>query len=152
MSADTAPASPPRSFVGAEDIAEILRRTGYRATVVDVAGQPQVQSAAQGLGFFVAFGNPALQGQPGFIDLAFQCVISIQGEVPPGLIDGWNRGMRFARLFRQESLLVLTMDVVLAGGVTDEWLCAQCELWDRVIRDLILHLRGPVTDAETSAT
>ena len=135
-----------RSFVNPEEMAAILRRTGYRATVAEHSGLPQVQSAAQGLGFFVAFGNAAPAAAGSYIDLAFQCLIGIQGDVPPGLIEGWNRSMRFARLFRQDAFLVLTMDVVLAGGVSDDYLCAQCELWDRVIRDLILHLRNPGTD------
>jgi hypothetical protein len=59
--------------------------------------------------------------------------------------------MRFARLFRQDAFLVLTMDVVLAGGVTDDYLCAQCELWDRVIRDFILHLRNPAAEPTTGS-
>ena len=140
-----------RSAVNPEEMAEILRRTGYRATVAELAGQPQVQSAAQGLGFFIGFGNAAPAAPGGFIDLAFQCLISIQGEVPAGMIEGWNRSMRFARLFRQDAFLVLTMDVVLAGGVTDDYLCAQCELWDRVIRDFILHLRNPAAEPTTGS-
>jgi hypothetical protein len=149
MSNEQSPAV--RSAVNPEEMAAILRRTGYRATVAELAGQPQVQSAAQGLGFFIGFGNAEPAAPGAFIDLAFQCLISIQGEVPAGMIEGWNRSMRFARLFRQDAFLVLTMDVVLAGGVTDDYLCAQCELWDRVIRDFILHLRNPAAEPTTGS-
>ncbi|MDE0854822.1 MAG: hypothetical protein OSA97_10415, partial [Nevskia sp.] len=35
----------------------------------------------------------------------------------------------------------LTMDILLAGGVSEAHLHAQCELWDRLIRDLVLHVQ-----------
>ena len=124
-------------------MAEALRRTGYRAALADNAGVPQVQSAAQGLGFIVSFGNPGQGGPGSYVDCAFQCWIGIQGELPDELITAWNQGMRFARMFRQGEHLVVTMDVVVAGGVTEGYLSGQCELWDRVIRDFILHLRRP---------
>jgi hypothetical protein len=57
--------------------------------------------------------------------------------------------MRFARLSRQGEHLVLSMDVVVAGGVTENHLVAQCELWDRVIRDFIMFLRKPVQPEST---
>lgn len=125
-------------------IAEALRRTGYRAALADNAGVPQVQSAAQGLGFVVSFGNPSQSGEGSYADCAFQCWIGIQGELPDDLVTAWNQGMRFARMFRQGEHVVVSMDVVVAGGVTEDYLCGQCELWDRVIRDFILHLRRPV--------
>jgi hypothetical protein len=130
------------THVTAESIAEVLRRTGYRATIAVQGGAPQVQSAAQGLGFLVVFGNAA-PGLPGaWIDYTLQCLIALETELPAGLVEDWNRGMRFARLFRQDRLLVLSMDVMVAGGVTDAFLCAQCELWDRVIHDFVRHVRG----------
>jgi hypothetical protein len=143
-----------RSLVGSTTpaaFAEILRRTGYRAAVVEQQGRVQVQSAAQGLGFFVAFGNPD-PGAPGsHVDIAFHCLMTIQGELPAGLVERWNREMRFARLYRQDDFLVLCMDVMLAGGVSEEFLCAQCELWDRVIRDFILRIRRVPGEAEAAS-
>jgi hypothetical protein len=130
------------SSISAEEFAEVLRRTGYRATVVEQQGRPQVQSAVQGIGFHAAFGNREQGSEARFVDLALQTVIAVQGEVPPGLVEGFNREMRFARLFRQDGFLVLGMDLVLAGGVTDDHLCAQCELWDRIIRDFLLRVRA----------
>jgi hypothetical protein len=137
--------------VSAEAVAAILRKTGYRASVVTQGGVPQVQSAAQGLGFLVAFGNPASDAGDAWVDFSLQCLIAIEGELPAGLVDDWNRGMRFARLFRQDQLLVLAMDVVVAGGVTEAFLCTQFELWDRVIRDLLRHLRGDGVRREATA-
>ena len=133
----------------AEVVAEILRRCGYRASVVENGRAPQVHSAAQGLGFLVGFGNP-LDGADGrYADCGFQCWIGIQGELPADLVPTWNHTMRFARLSRQGEHLVLSMDVVVAGGVTENHLVAQCELWDRVIRDFIMFLRKPVQPEST---
>lgn len=139
--------------ISAEEFAGILRRCGYRATVVEQGGRTQVQSAAQGIGFFAAPGNRLQGDELRFADFALQSVIAVQGELPPGLIEAFNREMRFARLFRSGDYLVLAMDIVLAGGVTEEHLCAQCELWDRILRDFILRLRvRPVTPAATPET
>lgn len=128
----------------AEVVADILRRCGYRASVVENGRAQQVHSAAQGLGFLIGFGN-ALEGVDGqYADCVFQCWIGIQGDLPADLVPSWNHSMRFARLSRQGEHLVLSMDVVVTGGVTDKHLVAQCELWDRVIRDFIMFLRKPV--------
>jgi len=139
--------------ISAEEFAGILRRCGYRATVVEQGGRTQVQSAAQGIGFFAAPGNRLQGDEMRFADFALQSVIAVQGELPPGLVEDFNREMRFARLFRSGDYLVLALDIVLAGGVTEEHLCAQCELWDRILRDFILRLRiRPVTPAAAPET
>lgn len=154
-----------RTSVSPEDLAEVLRKTGYRAAVVEQqpGGQtggpvgPQVQSAAQGLGFFIGFGNPlpasdaALGGSRQYVDFAFHCWLNTEGELRPDLVDSWNRGKRFARLFRQAPLLVLSMDVVVAGGVAEGSLIAHCELWDRILQDFIAHLRLPAAPAGAAA-
>ena len=132
-------------------IAEILKATGYRANVVERDGVQQVQSAAQGLGFFLGFGNAVPNASAQYVDFSFHCWITIQDELPAGLVESWNQSMRFARLFRQQQLLVLTMDVMVAGGVTEAFLCAQCELWDRVIADFIRHIKRPVAAAAAAA-
>jgi Putative bacterial sensory transduction regulator len=139
-----------RTSVTPEFIAELLRRSGYRANIAQHNGAPQVQSAAQGLGFFVGFGNAA--GEDGaYVDISFHCWLSIQGELPVAVIESWNAGMRFARLFRREELLILTMDVMAAGGVAEAHLTAHIEIWDRLIHDFIRHLRTPAPGAQENA-
>lgn len=140
-----------RTAISPDAIAEILRQTGYRATVVEHATSPQVQSAAQGLGFFVSFGNTVPDSPGCFVDCSFHCWITLQGELPPGLVEHWNRSMRFARLFRNEQVLVLTMDVIVTGGVTEAFLCAQCDLWDRIIRDFIRQIQRPAMAEQPAA-
>jgi hypothetical protein len=138
------------SSVTPEFVAELLRRSGYRANIAQQNGAPQVQSAAQGLGFFIGFGNPA--AEPGtHVDFSFHCWLAIQGELPLAVIEGWNAGMRFARLFRREEMLILTMDVMVAGGVSEAHLLAQIEIWDRLIHDFIRHLRTPAPDTREHA-
>lgn len=128
-------------------IAGALRKTGYRATLSEHQGRMQVRSAAQGIGFFVAFGGAETLAATRYSDFAFHCWINIEGELRAGLIDSWNQTRRFARLFRQGSLMILTMDVLVAGGVDENHLCAQCELWDRVIQDFIRHLKQEAAPA-----
>lgn len=130
-----------KNSISPGEIAEILQRAGYRANVIERDGVAQVHSAAQGLEFFVAFTPSGTAQQARHADLAFHCWLLIRDELPLDLIDGWNRTRRFARLFRQGQVLVLTMDVLLTGGVSETHLRAQCELWDRLIRDLMLHVQ-----------
>lgn len=132
-----------KTSVTPSDLAEALKKSGYRANLVEQNKLPQLQSAAQGIGFFIAFGNPAPAGRGGYVDYSFHCWFAIQGELRADLVDAWNRSKRFARLFRQEQMLVLTMDVMVAGGVCDAFLCAQVEVWDRVLHDFIAHFKQP---------
>lgn len=134
-----------------DDVAEALRKAGYRASLGDTPSGPQIQSAAQGLGFFVAFGNELPSEAGRYADFSFHCWIAIEGSLPAGLIEGWNEGKRFARLFRRNQLLVLTMDVLVAGGVAPGNLQAQIEIWDRVIQDFLHHLKRPVSNGASNS-
>lgn len=130
-----------------DDVSEALRKAGYRANLGDTPSGPQIQSAAQGLGFFVAFGNELPTEAGRYADFSFHCWIAIEGQLPAGLIEAWNEGKRFARLFRRNQMLVLTMDVLVAGGVAPGNLQAQIEIWDRVIQDFLHHIKRPVAAA-----
>ncbi len=146
------PISAVKTAVTPNEVADILKTAGYRANVVEHQQFPQVQSAAQGLGFFVGFGNSAPGEEGTYVDFSFHCWITLQGEFAAQTIDSWNQTRRFARLYRQGQLLILTMDVMVAGGVTDAFLLAQTELWDRVIRDFIRHLQQPPQAVAPNAT
>jgi len=142
LSGGVAAASAVRHWVTPEEIAETLRRAGYRASVAEREQGPQVHSAAHGMSFVVGFGRPTADGRK-FVDLSFYCPLAVHGEIAAAVIAGWNRSKRFARLFRQDQAVVLSMDLLLAGGVTDANLLAQCELWDHLLRDLLLYLSQP---------
>lgn len=148
-----APPPPPASGITPGRLVAVLQAAGYRATICETNGFFEVKSAAQGLPFFIRFGNPAGPERQ-YLDFTFFCPLAVKGELVQGVLDLWNRSRRFARLTREQHLLVLAMDVLAAGGVPDLYLSSQCELWDGIIRDMILYLRQsgspspPVSPAE----
>ncbi len=133
-------------------LVEVLQAAGYRATLTEVNGIIEVRSAAQGLSFIARFGNRSgVQRQ--FFDFTLFCPLNVTGRLAPGVVELWNRSRRFARLGYEQQFLILSMDVLAAGGVPDAYLRAQCELWDKMLQDLILYLRqsgSPTPATETS--
>lgn len=127
--------------VNAERLQELLQSAGYRVTVSEQNGMVQLLSASQGVGFAARMGNPAVE--PGsYLDYTLSCALRVQGELPPGLAERWNVEKRFARLTVQGVFLVLELDVILAGGVSENYLRATAELWDRLLQEFLLFLRA----------
>ena len=127
--------------VSAERLQEVLQSAGYRVTVSEQNGMVQLLSASQGVGFAARMGNPALpEGQ--FLDYTLSCALRVQGELPAGLAERWNVEKRFARLTVQGAFLVLELDVIVAGGVSENYLLATTELWDRLLQEFLLFLRA----------
>ncbi|WP_339649803.1 YbjN domain-containing protein [Halopseudomonas pelagia] len=126
------------------DIAQLsamLQNAGYRSTEVDQNGLVQLLSASQGIGFVLRPGNPG--EEPGqVVDFTLSCALQIQNGLPANLVSEWNRIKRFSRLSEQGDFLVLTKDVVVAGGVSERYLRANMELWDRLLQDYVLFLRN----------
>lgn len=129
--------------VGPEVLMDILRETGYRANTVEHQGKPLVHSAVQGLQFQISLGNASPADSRRFIDFTFHCILRVQGELPALCIEEWNRTRRFARISAQGQALVLSMDVMVAGGVSKDHLRAQCELWDHLMRQFLVFLQQP---------
>ncbi len=65
----------------------------------------------------------------------------MQGDLPLEIVNRWNVSRRFARLQFSKPYLVLSMDILLAGGTTSSNLRANVEIWDRLLQDLIAYLR-----------
>ncbi|MGP0011605.1 YbjN domain-containing protein, partial [Pseudomonas sp.] len=65
----------------------------------------------------------------------------VQGELPAGLAELWNASRRFARLSVQGEFLVMELDVVVAAGVSANYLRGNLELWDRLLQEFIVYLR-----------
>ncbi|HTJ95091.1 MAG TPA: YbjN domain-containing protein [Pararobbsia sp.] len=127
-----------------EQLADLMRKAGYRVTPAEQNGHVQLMSASQGVGFVVRFGNAgATEGT--FIDYTLSCALQVQGELPVELVPSWNRTKRFARLAPHGQFLVLEMDVVVAAGVTERHLASMVELWDRLIQEFLLHMRNRPT-------
>ena len=126
-----------------DNVREALQQAGYRVeTVTDpVVNIMYLRSATGGLAFDIRPGNRLVGDDKGFVDLAFSAVLQVQGELPLEPVNRWNATRRFARLQLSHPFLVLCMDITAAGGVTLNHLRAQIEIWDRLVQELIAHLR-----------
>lgn len=137
--------------VGVDELADVFKAAGYRVTAAEQNGVVQLMSASQGVGFAARFGNAAAEAGT-YLDFTLSCALQVQGELPAQIVASWNRTKRFARLWEQAPFLVLEMDVVVAGGVSERNLRSLIELWDRLIREFLLHLRDrPATAAGEGA-
>lgn len=135
------------SAVDADELAAAIRAAGCAVTTTERDGKTQLHSASQGVGFQVLWGNAAETG--GHIDFTLSCALRVSGgEVPRALLDGWQRGKRFARLATHGELIVLEMDVVLAGGVTQAHLEAMLRLWVMMTGEFLIHLRNTAAQAD----
>lgn len=127
--------------VNAERLQALLQSVGYRVTLSEQNGAVQLLSASQGVGFAARMGNPATQDGH-YLDYTLSCALRVQGDVPAGLAERWNVEKRFARLTLQGVFLVLELDVIVAGGVSESYLRATTELWDRLLQEFLLFLRA----------
>lgn len=134
--------------VNAERLQTLLQSAGYRVTLSEQNGMVQLLSASQGVGFAARMGNPAQQ-EGHYLDYTLSCALRVQGELPAGLADRWNVEKRFARLSVQGVFLVLELDVIVAGGVSETYLRATTELWDRLLQEFLLFLRANASDPES---
>ena len=140
-----APNTEIKTSISLEELSATLRAAGYRAAIAAQNGRTVIQSAAQGLGFVLSPGNALATDAQRFVDFSFNCLIRLEGNLPAAVVERWNQAKRFGRVFRQNDLLVLALDVIVAGGITERFLRTQCELWDRLMHDFIAHLRETAT-------
>src|ERR1700761_899064 len=127
-----------------EQLREIMQLAGYRVeTMTDpVASSQYLRSATSGLPFDVRPGN-RLAGNTdnSFLDAALVAVLQVQGDLPLDIVNRWNATRRFARLQLSPPFLVLTHDVSVAGGVAQNYLRGQIEIWDHLLQQLVGYLR-----------
>ena len=71
------------------------------------------------------------------------------GDLPAGLLAEWHRSKRFVRVAQHGDFVVLEMDVLVAGGVSREYLIINLQLWTQMMGQFFLFLRN-FTPAETS--
>jgi hypothetical protein len=132
---------------------DIFQQAGYRVeTVTDpVANVDYLRSATGGLAFDIRPGNRLSAADDSFMDVAFTAVLQIQGELPLDLVNRWNATRRFARLQVSQPFLVLCLDVSMAGGVTQDYLRGQIEIWDQLVQQLIGYLREELKQLSVSS-
>ena len=128
-----------------EQLGEIMQVAGYRTEHrTDTNGTPLIASATGGISFNVRLGNRAIAPVEGYIDFTYLTVIKIEGDFPLDRINDWNRNKRFSRLHKVDDFIVLDMDIIVAGGVTQNHIRATMELWDRLLQEMMGWLRGDV--------
>lgn len=138
--------------VSVESMTTLLQSAGYRVTPSGQGDPVQLLSASQGIGFALRFGNR--RNDTEYLDYTLSCALRVQGELPPALVNDWNSQKRFARLSHQAGFLLLEQDVMVAGGVSEGYLRASTEIWDRLLQEFILFLKQylvPTANADTTA-
>ncbi|OLS62287.1 YbjN domain-containing protein [Pseudomonas putida] len=126
--------------VTADSMTTLLQDAGCRVNRIEQNQVVQLQTASQGIGYSVRFGNHARE-QGEFLDFTYSCALRVQGEIPENLVNQWNISRRFARLSSQGEFLVLEQDVVVADGVSPKNLLGSLVLWDRVLQEFVIYLR-----------
>lgn len=137
-------------FVTADSMTTLLQDAGCRVNRIEQNQVVQLQTASQGIGYSVRFGNLAKQ-QGEFLDFTYSCTLRVQGEIPENLVNQWNISRRFARLSSQGEFLVLEQDVVVADGVSPKNLLGSLVLWDRVLQEFVIYLRDFSRNAAAQA-
>jgi hypothetical protein len=135
-----------------ERLGELLQAAGYRVEHRrDDNGTPLIASATGGVSFNVRLGNRAQPPVEGYLDFTYLTVIRFEGgDFPLDRVNEWNRTKRFGRLHRVSDFIVFDMDVIAAAGVTERHLRATLELWDRLIQELMVWLRGASAPANAA--
>jgi hypothetical protein len=134
-----------------EQLRDVMQLAGYRVeTVTDpVVNSDYLRSATSGLAFDVRPGNRLAGNDGSFVDAALVAVLQVQGELPLDIVNRWNATRRFARLQLSAPFLVLTHDVSVAGGVGQNHLRAQVEIWDHLVQQLVGYLREELPKLNT---
>ena len=127
-------------FVIADSLTTLLQDAGCRVNRIEQNQVVQLQTASQGIGYSVRFGNQGKETGE-FLDFTFSCALRVQGELPENLANQWNYSRRFSRLSVQGEFLVLEQDVVVADGVSAQHLAGSLLLWDRVLQEFVTYLR-----------
>jgi hypothetical protein len=126
-----------------DGLRDSLQLAGYRVeTMTDpVVNTTYLRSATSGLVFDIRPGNRFADPDHSFADIAFIAALQVQGELPLDIVNRWNVTRRFARLQLSQPFLILSHDVSVAGGVAQNHLRAQIEIWDQLLQQLISYLR-----------
>lgn len=140
--------------VNFDSLREALQAAGYRVEPVAGAGGEVVslRSSTGGLAFDVYPGN-RFAGDAGFADILFAAALQVPGGLPLEVVNRWNATRRFGRLHLAQAgatVLMLNMDVLVAGGVTIAHLRSQIEIWDTLAQDLVAFLRDELRRLPTA--
>ena len=127
-----------------ETLRDALQACGYRAEIVATPpGTAQLRSSTAGMTFDIRMGSRWRGDIESFSDFAFFIVFTVRGgALPDDLLNKWNNAYRFGRLRLDQNLLILEMDVSVAGGISHRHLQAQLGVWEQLLQGFITYLRG----------
>ncbi|QHE91212.1 YbjN domain-containing protein [Pandoraea fibrosis] len=129
------------TFVTSAQVADAIRAAGCAVSVQQDDLVTRLHSASHGIGYQVHWGNQA--GADQYLNFTLSCPLRVQGgDLPDGLINEWHRSRRFARVAAHGEFLVLEMDVIVAGGVSPDFLNFSMRLWVEMMGQFFLHLRN----------
>ncbi|PLP98490.1 YbjN domain-containing protein [Cupriavidus pauculus] len=129
------------THVTADQVADAIRHAGCAVNLVQEDGSARLHSASHGVGFQVLWGNRVSDGQ--FLDFTLSCPLRVEGgQFPDALLNEWHRSRRFARIASHGDFLVLEMDVMVTGGVTEAYLSVAMQVWIQMMGQFFLHLRN----------
>ncbi|EYS87096.1 hypothetical protein CF68_03780 [Cupriavidus sp. SK-4] len=127
--------------VNAEQVAQAIRAAGCAVNIIEEEGVARLHSASHGIGFQVLWGNRLASGQ--YLDFTLSCPLRVEGgTLPDALLAEWHRSRRFARVAAHGDFIVLEMDVMVTGGVSEEYLSVSLQLWTQMMGQFFLHLRN----------
>jgi hypothetical protein len=130
-------------YVSPERMGEVLKSAGCRVEqTIDSNGVPVLTTATNGVNFNVRFANRAPAPIEGFLDYTYVTVMKLDFDFPLEKINEWNKIRRFTRLHKEKEFLVMDMDVLAAGGVTETHMLASLEIWDRLLQEMLMWLRA----------
>jgi hypothetical protein len=131
-----------------EILCDLMRTMGYAVDIATGQGDaPILRAATSGITFDIRFLNPAKDGK-GYADMSFFAAVAApEGKSPLEMANRWNARMRFGRLHVASGYLVLSMDVIALGGIQQDYLVTQIEVWDRLLQQFRPFLRDAIGQA-----
>lgn len=122
-----------------DDLSKLLQEAGFRAETLKAQdGTTILRSAAAGVSFSIRPGNSA---PTGFLDFTYTAPFRVEAALLKKAAEEWNGTKRFSRLYSRDNLLLLEMDVLVAGGISPAHLRATVEIWNRLLNELLVYLR-----------
>jgi hypothetical protein len=126
----------PDGGVTAGDLANVLRPAGYAVELQkDPGGDPFIRTASGGVKWGIAFYDCELPARERCRAIQFGAIWNGKGApVSADKIADWNRSKRYAKAFLAPTGdPVLEMDLLVAQGVTTEFVRHNVDLWTSVV-------------------
>ena len=128
--------------VCASDLAKLMRRWGFLATIEEHDGKPNlITSDVDGQPFLVAFVGERPDGSNQYGMIGLRSFFRFEGGVPEGIVNGINQNFVAVKAsVDEEGDLVVQTSILLHGGVTEENLQMNFSIWKQTIEEIVHSL------------